>query len=75
MKAANEFDNKKAKKGDRIKYLYYGVPAVGIVRKVLENSVIVSVEDIDPLSIKQQVNDETVISHKHYSVLPKSTIY
>lgn len=69
MKASNIFDNKKAVKGDRIRYLYYGQEAIGTVRKVLNNSVIVSVEGVDYLSIKQKVNDETVVSHEHYSVL------
>lgn len=69
MKASITFDNKKAKKGDRIKYLYYGQVATGTVRKALNNSVIVSVEGVNYLDIKQKVNDETVIAHNHYSVI------
>lgn len=64
-----EFDKKVARPGDAISYYYYGIPAHGVVRKVLKNSVIVSVEGVDPKEFNRLVYNETVIAHKHYAML------
>lgn len=62
-------DSNEAVPGERIYYLYYGQPAEGVVRMVLVNSVIVSVLNVDKSKIKQVTHDETVVAHKHYSIL------
>ena len=63
-----QFDEKIAMEGDTIAYYYYGVPARGTVRKILTNSVIVSVEGLNKNKIKAKIQSETVIGHKHYAV-------
>ncbi len=73
MKKINvKLDDKIAEEGEVIAYYYYGLPAYGTVRKILTNSVIVSVEGVNKNSIKQRVNAETVIAHKNYGILNKN---
>lgn len=61
-----------AKAGDVIEFKYYGAPATGTVRKKLENSVIVGHIDCPNKTPNKTYYDETVISHRHYTIIKEA---
>lgn len=58
-----------AKVGDMISFKYHDSPATGKVRKKLENSVIVGHIDCPNQTSSKTYYDETVISHRHYTII------
>lgn len=69
VKQKEDLNIVKAVVGDRIAYKYYGLPATGIVTKVLVNSVITTLEGINKKDTIHDIFDTTVVAHKNYTII------
>lgn len=64
-----DINKNSAVEGNMISFTYKGIACEGIVRKVYENSVLVTITQHDKIKGNVHLENETIVNHKRYTVL------